>query len=181
MSTSFRNSAKYVFNNTAKILWTFYHQRKAVNEFLDSGVGMGRTKYYKVMILGCADAIIVLPLNTAGTLLAAFQQQLQFWPGWNKVHKHFLIIPRIRSKALEASGAVLVISIRWTEMLYVFLAILFFLLFGLSDEARRRYGMVISPLRSLFRRKRGKEGEVSKIIFKSFEIPTNIPTSPMSM
>lgn len=166
---------------SAKIIWTFYHQRKAVNEFLDSGAGMGRMKYMRVMILGCADAIIVLPLNVAGALLSSFQQQLLFWPGWAKVHKHFYVIPRIRAKVLEASGAALIISIRWMEWQNVFLAVVFFLLFGLTDEARRRYGKLFQPIRKVFGRKKKADGEVSKIVFKSFDIPTILPASPMSM
>lgn len=166
---------------SAKIIWTFYHQRKAVNEFLDSGAGMGRMKYMRVMILGCADAIIVLPLNVAGALLASFQQQLRFWPGWAKVHKHFYTIPRIRTKVLESSGAALIISIRWTEWQNVFLAVVFFLLFGLTDEARRRYGKLFHPMRKLFGRKKEVDREASKIVFRSFDIPTILPASPMSM
>ncbi|KAI0308728.1 GPCR fungal pheromone mating factor, partial [Amylostereum chailletii] len=87
-----------------KIFCLFYHHNKQLHEFLRSHRTMPRSRYFRLLTLGCVDAFITLPV---GIMLLAVQLrspsnyglrpitvsvQLRspsfagFWPGWSIVH-----------------------------------------------------------------------------------------------
>lgn len=125
---------------------------------------MNQVNFIRIMILGCADAIITLPLNTAGLIIVSFQNKLDFWPGWTVVHSDFDIIPQISSDVWR-DLIMTKISIEWSEWVYVGLSILFFALFGLTGDARRGYVRFFWSFMAFFGYKRPVEHDLSVVEF----------------
>lgn len=148
---------------SARIILTFHRQRKEIKA-LSGTEHTSQTSYTRIMILGCADAMITLPINFTGFLIIAFQNKLDFWPGWSSVHSSFDVIPEVSSQVWRSSSLTR-ISVQWTEWIYVCLSLLFFGLFGCTRDARRRYVRAIWTIMSVFGRKKPAEHELSTVSF----------------
>lgn len=125
---------------TARILLTLYRHQKEVQEFFSSHPLITHGDYLRVMALGCLDILVTLPLVILG-IVADFApaQNVRFWPGWAEAHAGW-IRPIERVPAAGWHPDVWTsINVRLFEWVYVLLALVNFLLFGLTQKARARY------------------------------------------
>lgn len=92
------------------------------------------------MALGSLDALITLPVGV--TITTIFIQRapaphLVFWTGWTRIHEHWT--PLLVTSEHWKHNAWSNLKVRLDEWLDVCLAGIFFLLFGLTREARASY------------------------------------------
>ena len=167
----------------ARIVWVFYKQRKELNEFLDSGRAdsVNRNSYFRIMALGCIDALFTLPLNIIDVVLNSLDFPVDFWPGWTAVHADFGMIGQYSTADWKSGGFWSVFAVRWDEWINVLFAVVFFALFGLTGEARARYKAAFWKVVGLtgLRPRAAPKSELSDVMFGSFQINTAIsqPTS----
>lgn len=118
----------------------FYRRRKEVQEVLSSQVLIRPENYLHVMALGCLDILVTLPIGILDFVLdfSPFHD-LRFWPGWAAAHEDWHK-PIDRFTATEWHSSVWDnFGVRISEWTNVLLALIFFLLFGLTRKARARY------------------------------------------
>ena len=121
------------------------------------------------MILGCADAMIYFPLNIL-PLVTFYEFTTQsgvniFYPGWRLVHSDWtpISVPESIWKTLFWN----VFNIRWNQWINVFYGVLFFLLFGVTTEARESYKRVFWAAANRFGYTRPVQARASNIVFQS--------------
>jgi len=149
-----------------RILWFFYRQRKEIGEFLDSNQTLNRADYYRIMAVGCMDALILLPIGIYDMVIDVLQgRPLPFWTGWTFVHTDWEAYGLPTSSWDRSIWDKLVL--RWDEVINPALAIVFFLIFGLTKEARANYWSALYFfLRPLGIKSRTKaKAEVSTAVF----------------
>lgn len=161
-------------DHLARILWFFYKQRKEVNAYLDSNQAISRDDYFRIMTLGCLDAVLLLPngIYRLTSDLTNLSESLPFWPGWTDVHTVWEPqgIPEWAWSATITSR----LQTRYDEVINLILAFVFFLIFGLTKRARANYWRCIQLLLRPLGIKCGPEEKdeiISTIGFKSSEHP----------
>lgn len=161
---------------SARILWVFVHQRREMNEFLDSGASVNRANYYRILALGCLDILITLPIQSIDIVTNFLGTNAVFYPGWNSVHSDWspIFIPA-HGPGGWAETFWRNFLIRWDEWIRVLLASIFFLLFGFTKEARKVYMTVFWSIISIFGFKQPAMEEASNIVFGSL----NFAQAPM--
>lgn len=97
---------------------------------------MSRGNYFRVMALGSVDALVMLPLGILGTVVDILGAKLVFWPGWSAVHEFWSDIVQVPRDEWAFWDS---FSVRLNEWVNVFLAVVFFVLFAFTPEARARY------------------------------------------
>lgn len=86
----------------------------------------------------------MLPLGIIGVVNSTSSDHV-FWPGWSVVHKDWSHVPTVsayewRSNFWEAW------AIEWSKWINVLLAVIFFLSFGVTEEARNHYRSIFSAV-----------------------------------
>ena len=116
----------------ARILLSFYRQRKEISETqIYASSSMNQMDYSRVMLLGCIDTIISLPLTTISLLLTTLQQKGGFWPERSGTQALFYDVPQVPSCVWRSSGLTR-FSILWPQWAYVLLSAIFFALLGIN-------------------------------------------------
>jgi pheromone a factor receptor len=98
--------------------------------------GLDTSQYIRLLALASADIVLSLPLTIYSLVRAA--QAARPWPGWSVVHEDW-------SQVLVHSAAVMsrdnegLIARMMSKYLCPVLAIIFFLFFGVSDDALNEY------------------------------------------
>lgn len=94
-------------------------------------------RYYRLIALGMVDVVLCLPIGIICLIASLKQGPVDFWPGWSTIHTH--------SPPLELSSAdckdhvwTRYFSI-WNKYTNVGFGVGFFLLFGLTSDARETY------------------------------------------
>ncbi|KLO14136.1 fungal pheromone STE3G-protein-coupled receptor [Schizopora paradoxa] len=150
----------------------FIRHRAEVNENLATHPEVIPNRYHRVMAIACLTLILDLPvcvLVVTTRLLAGGESDLNNpYRSWSFVRDgSFSQIFQTTAKEW-GSDKWLVFTVKWNEWSYVMHAIVFFIIFGTTLEARTRYWNVYSYVTSLFRP--GKDGHVlgtSDIVFSS--------------
>lgn len=94
------------------------------------------------MAVGCMDALILLPIGIYNMVVDVLQgRPLPFWTGWTFVHTDWEAYGLPTSVWDASIWDKLVI--RWDEVINPALAVIFFLIFGLTKEARSNYWNVL--------------------------------------
>jgi len=110
-----------------------------MEQFYASSQSLTRRRYFRLMALSCMDALVTLPIGILTLCLAVIPaSEIIPWPGWGRVHRGIGEIVVMSSEDWRTTQLAIGISI-FGNWITVFWAILFFLLFGLSDDMRRRY------------------------------------------
>lgn len=99
---------------------------------------MSRSVYYRVMILGCVDAILTLPISIFMLATDIIPLPDTFYPGWRKEHSGFSTIPTTRASEWS-KDTMSTLSVKWDLWVNPFVAISVFVLLGLTREARATY------------------------------------------
>ena len=97
--------------------------------------GISQVDYSRIMLLGCIDTIISLPLTTISLLLTALQPKMGFWPerSGTQALLSFDDVPQVPSCVWRSSGLTR-FSILWPQWAYVLLSAIFFALLGINGN-----------------------------------------------
>ena len=89
--------------------------------------------YLRIMALGCIDVVLVLPLSILLLVQGYAGSPLPFWPGWDVIHSDWgpVSVPADEWKPFPWDN----FEVRWDEWINVLLAVIFFSLFGVTEEA----------------------------------------------
>lgn len=122
----------------ARIIWTFLRQWKEMNEFLDSKSSVNRSSYHRMLALGSLDAFITLPITILGLVEDLMIGPLTIYQGWSFNHSGWAPVT-LSSSEWKSSGFWSIFSTRLNEWINPLFAVIFFLLFGTTQEARAWY------------------------------------------
>ena len=118
---------------------SFYQQRKAVNEFLDSNGSLSHGHYRRLILLSCVDVILTIPIGIYGCIIFLVDNNVSWsYPGWDFVHADFSEIFVLTTSDWQ-SNILDNISVRWNQWICPVCALIFFSFFGLTNEMRQRY------------------------------------------
>ena len=129
---------------------------------------MDRTDYYRIMALGCLDALLLFPIGIYNITVDVLQgRPLPFWTGWAYVHTDWEPFGLPSSVWEQSIWDKLVV--RWDEVINPALALVFFLIFGLTREARWNYWVALTyPLRPFgIRPCTDTKKDFSEVVFRS--------------
>lgn len=140
-----------------------------MNEYLDStGEGLSQSHFNRMLALGCFDIFITLPIVIILLVIDILDGgKFEFYQGWTYIHTQWEASPVPKS---EWSATIWNrFLLRWDEWINPFYAVVFFLLFGLTPEARDGYRRVFHFLARPFRAQRANSTEdvLPDVIFKS--------------
>ncbi|KAI0030044.1 pheromone A receptor-domain-containing protein [Vararia minispora EC-137] len=127
--------------------YVFYRHRRDTDQFLQSSTSISRTRYMRVLALGCLDILFTLPSGIVAlySTLQPHPQPVSFYPGWDVVHDQWQ--PRTTPfAAILASGRYAVFQVFFPRTVSLVLSLIIFALFGLTDEARGTYRSRMSGL-----------------------------------
>lgn len=98
----------------------------------------GDNVYLRVMILGCVDAVLTLPLSILLLVLDIKAAPTSFYLGWEEMHAHFSSIPIVTASEWkeDTRSTILIYYYLWVSQMTAFG---FFALFGLTKKARTTY------------------------------------------
>lgn len=118
---------------------------------LVNATALNRSAFFKLLALGLFDFLLTLPLTILQLLGGLLQDNIAgFWPGWNISHASFLTIPTFTSEEWRSAGFWAVFGFRFGQWINPLFAIVFFLLFGLTDKKcawyRSIFWRVMQPL-----------------------------------
>jgi hypothetical protein len=141
----------------AKIIYVFYCQKRETNRFLQSNGSVTQHQYIRIFALACVDILLTLPLglmNCIGEVLASISDlppglHYQFYYGWNFAHSDWDPIAEPYPDQAEV-GSWRVFEFVFPHWTSPFLAIVIFVLFGLTYEARTMYWRGVGALGRLF-------------------------------
>lgn len=141
-----------------------------MNEYLDSlDPEFSRSSFYRMLALGCLDAIITLPITITNMIasIAEIGQLLDFYPGWSFLHSDWE--PLLYPKSTWSMGKWLMFTVHWDEWINLFFALVFFCIFGLTPEARKGYRAFFLFLRGPFsaRQEDSTEEGLPDVVFKT--------------
>ncbi|KAI0317104.1 pheromone A receptor-domain-containing protein [Amylostereum chailletii] len=124
-----------------RIIWTFYRQRRDVDEFFRSNGSVDRPRYFRILAVGCLDILFVLPTGALAVLVQITQEisfgKYPFYPGWYYTHHPWA--PVSLSAAEWHSDFWVRFDIILPQWLYPVLSILIFAIYGLRGESRATY------------------------------------------
>ena len=130
---------------------------------------MGREKYFRSLVLGCVDAVALLPSQTLDLVINVhFLRQsgdAVFYPGWTVVHSDWA--PISTPANIWKSSVWTVFDVRWSEWINPFFGVLFFLLFGVTTEARESYKRMFWAAANCFGYTPQVQARASNIVFQS--------------
>lgn len=146
-----------------------------MNNFLDSNLSVNRSNYWRMLVLGCLDAIITLPAILISLIRARKEIPLEFYQGRALVHtdRQHLLFPK---SAWEPVGFWDIFNVKWYEWSAPLFALVFFLLFGTTPQARARYWRVFWLVAKPFRYKPPKMPDASDVMFGSTANPESRDT-----
>lgn len=101
--------------------------------------GLNSGQYFRLMAMASADLIIGMPLNIA--ILITKAQHVDAWPGISRVYENWGYVREVSADAVDIyyndpAGTTLSVLSGWFAPL---LAFLFFIFFGVTQDAVREY------------------------------------------
>ncbi|KZV71043.1 fungal pheromone STE3G-protein-coupled receptor [Peniophora sp. CONT] len=137
-----------------RITWTFYRQRREINQFLHSSGSVTSTMYLRILALASFDILLTLPIGIVNVVLSVVSDLVRgdfpFYNGWAHVHENWgpVSVPYAN---LEALGPSILGQLYFTYWTSPVLAFAIFGLFGLAAEARASYWRIICKIGGWFR------------------------------
>lgn len=140
-----------------------------MEEYLSNGAtgSMSRGSYFRVMALASMDILLTLPISVLVLVTGKVNNKLAVWRGWALLHNDWAPIRMRASHWIPAFW--LNFSIRWDEWINPMFALVFFLIFGLTEEARGMYRSAFFAFMRVFGYERDVQPEKSAIAFGSFQ------------
>ena len=149
----------------ARIIWAFYNRRRELEKHLEEDSSIDRPNYIRLLVLGCVDMLVTLPLTTINFVQEILSDDPVFWPGFATVHANFSTIPTTTKAQWEKSSLWVNFLIRFNEWVNPIWAIIFFAIFGLTSEARARYWRAFCWVAKPFGFKPKENPELSEVMF----------------
>lgn len=155
-----------------------YFKHRELDELVASHSQLGRGSFFKILALGLFDIIFTLPIGIFDVVVDVFDADLPtFWPGWKVTHSDFSSIPTITSDEWKSAGFASVSSIRFAQWINPAFAIVFFVLFGLTEKNRLWYQGIFWKALKPFGCRPCQEPVTSDIIFRSVPVPPGSNTT----
>lgn len=138
---------------TARIIYAIYRHRKTDGRESNAGLGgsneglqVNASDFYRMFALGSLDSLLTLPLSTLVIVLNFVESRpsLDFYQGWTSIHSNWK--PVLVPKSIWSMNKLTVGSLYWGEWINPFTAVIFFALFGMTQEARKRYQTIFRYL-----------------------------------
>ena len=103
---------------------------------------MDRSRYVRLLTLGCVDIMLSLPVGIISFVLAVgVGPSFPFWPGWAEIHEQWE--PLQTPSYIWQADPWFRFRIYWNSWVNVFFGVAIFALFGLNHESRKVYGNVL--------------------------------------
>ena len=119
---------------------TYFRRNRELDITLESNTSLNRAAFFKLLALGLFDILLTLPLSIIQFVEELLQVDITgFWPGWKVVHASFSAIPTATSEEWKMLGFWTVFNIRFDEWVNPIYAVVFFLLFGITEQKRAWY------------------------------------------
>ena len=117
------------------------------------------------MALGCIDVVLVLPLSILLLVQGYAGSPLPFWPGWDVIHSDWgpVSVPADEWKPFPWDN----FEVRWDEWINVLLAVIFFSLFGVTEEAVSNYRLAFLAAAKRFGYTPSVKAEASAVVFET--------------
>ncbi|RDX44942.1 STE3-domain-containing protein [Lentinus brumalis] len=126
------------FVYAALTLRTFYIHRLRFNQVVSSNNSLTVSRYLRLIALCCIVMALVTPLSAFSIYINTAGLQIQPWVSWANTHYNFSFVELFPAFVWQAKLASHV-AIEMGRWIYPCSSILFFMLFGFADEARRCY------------------------------------------
>lgn len=134
---------------SARIFRMARRQRRALGELSLHDPSVSGDVYLRVILLGCVDAVITLPISIVRLVSKLAPPPSSFYPGWDEVHANFSYIPVETASEWKKDWRT-TIQVRYDLWINLLSAFGFFALFGLTKEAQTAYRCscwkIMSPL-----------------------------------
>lgn len=117
-------------------------RRNSINDIESSNPTLKRCLYYQMIVLGCADALLILPLSIFLFMIELHPLPKVFWPGWSMVHVNQSLVPVVLAGKWSASVWA-IMTVKWDLWISAVTSFGFFSLFGLTTHARSVYWRMI--------------------------------------
>lgn len=130
-------------------LRAFLRRRAQFSEFAKSNSSLTMARYFRLMALASLELVCTTPIALFGMAMA-IQGGVQPYRGWANVHWYYSRVGQYPA-ILWRSNKQAVIFLALPRYLYIVCAVMFFLFFGFSDEARRYYKEVIGLVMKVLR------------------------------
>lgn len=120
-------------------LRAFALRRAQFREFLSTNkTTLTPSRYFRLMALATTELLCTIPISSYGIYLNATVEPVQPWISWSNIHYDFSRVELIPSLVWRMDSR-LVVALELGQWLNPICALLFFLFFGLAEEARRHY------------------------------------------
>ncbi|KAI0946033.1 hypothetical protein AcV7_010119 [Taiwanofungus camphoratus] len=150
-------------------LRSFWIRRAQFNQLLATNKAMTTSRYFRLMLLSCAEMACTIPLGAYSIYINTAGVQLAPWVSWSNAHYDFSRVVEVPAVVWTSERSYL-ISVEMGRWIYPFSAFLFFSLFGFAKEAQRNYRLAFNWIVKLFGRKPSK-AEAPVISFIRFRNP----------
>ena len=97
--------------------------------------------YVRLLALGLIDSVLTLPVTAAVLVISLLRSgnDSHFWPGFNIAHMKVAQVYYLTTEEWKAEGLWNVVEIRFSQWSCPFTALVFFALFGLTEQKRAQY------------------------------------------
>ncbi|KAI0632782.1 STE3-domain-containing protein [Trametes polyzona] len=126
------------FVYSALTLRTFYIHRVQFNQVLSSNTSLTVSRYLRLILLCCVEMALVTPLGAFSIYINTAGLHVARWVSWANTHYNFSFVELFPTAVWQAKFASHV-AIEMGRWIYPCSAIIFFMLFGFAEEARRCY------------------------------------------
>ena len=119
------------------------------NQAVSSSNSLTVSRYLRLIALCCTVMTLATPLSAFSIYINTAGLQIQPWISWENTHYNFSFVELFPTFVWQGKLASH-IAIEMGRWIYPCSGILFFMLFGFADEARRCYGAAFWRVARLF-------------------------------
>jgi pheromone a factor receptor len=125
----------------ARTLLAFVQRRLQLSELAISMTLINVSTYLRLMLLACTEMACTIPLGIYTVYISMKGIPINPWVSWEDTHYNFSRVVSIPAVIWRADPSFRT-SVELTRWLFPACALLFFLLFGFAQEARKQYRKV---------------------------------------
>lgn len=133
----------------ALTLRTFYIHRVRFNQIVSSSSSLTVSRYLRLIALCCVEMALVTPLTAFSIYINTAGLHIQPWVSWANTHYNFSFVELFPAFVWQAK-LVSHVAIEMGRWVYPCSSIMFFMLFGFADEARRFYSAAFWRVAKVF-------------------------------
>ncbi|KAM5538300.1 hypothetical protein V8D89_008031 [Ganoderma adspersum] len=119
-------------------LRSFYVHRIRFNQVISSNTSLTVSRYLRLIALCCTVMLLVTPLSAFSIYINTAGQHIQPWVSWANTHYNFSFVELFPTFVWQGKLASH-IAIEMGRWVYPCSGIIFFMLFGFADEAKKFY------------------------------------------